>query len=215
VRRDVHGRVWAVLGLYEGLLPAPAEAEWWSFVVRDVFPGGGNVRWAAKRDANEGDIVKALEAAGWLVMKISDKGAPDLLCARKGVLKLVEVKGPKGKLTPAQVESHQRLAASLVTVHVVTTPEEALAAVGAVVEGVLEPAATVERFSDPGNDTDDTKPFAFPRSGIRVTPAYQKEQTEAVVPPKKVRGLELLFEPETYDTVFGAASEPPKKRGKK
>lgn len=142
------------------------------------------MRWAAKRDANEPEIVKALERAGWLVMKVSDKGAPDLLCAKKGRLVLVEVKGPKGKLTPAQEEAHAYLAAAGVTVHVVTTPEEALIAVGAPVEGVLEPLGALQLM-----DADVRRSIAAydAERGHVVTPAYQREQTEAVVPKKRTQ----------------------------
>lgn len=169
------------------------------------------MRWAAKRDANEPEIVKALERAGWLVMKVSDKGAPDLLCARKGRLVLVEVKGPKGKLTPAQVESHARLSFAGVTVHVVTTPEEALMAVGAPVEVVLGPLdmATIRKAFTTAREGGDLSIPIHPNSiagralraevkakghvdveedqiaGHVVTPAYQREQTEAVVPKKR------------------------------
>lgn len=173
------------------------------------------MRWAAKRDSNEPEIVKALECAGWLVMKVSDKGAPDLLCAKNGRLVLVEVKGPKGKLTPAQVESHQRLAASGVTVHVVTTPEEALMAVGAPVEGVLEPLAKARRIGEAlvvdarenatakdvaaAINTAPTPMKASTRGNMLtltsrnpsprhvVTPAFQREQTEAVIPKRRTK----------------------------
>jgi len=97
------------------------------------------MRYASKRDENEPAIVQALELAGWTVVPVSSRGAPDLLCARRGVLKLLEVKGPDGDLTPAQEETFARLAGALVTVHVVRTPEEALMAVRAPVEGVLPP----------------------------------------------------------------------------
>lgn len=97
------------------------------------------MRRAAKRDDTEPAIVQALQLAGWTVLRVSDGGVPDLLCARSGVLKLLEVKSPGGRLTDAQERTFQRLAAALVTVHVVTTPEEALVAVKAPVESVLPP----------------------------------------------------------------------------
>lgn len=89
------------------------------------------MRFAAKRDANEGEIVTALELAGWSVFKVSDTGLPDLICCRRGVLALLEVKAPDGDLTPAQVKTFQRLRAAGYEVAVVRTPAEALTAVGA------------------------------------------------------------------------------------
>lgn len=66
------------------------------------------MRRAAKIDANHRLIVDALRACGWLVMSLAalGKGAPDLLIFRQGVWKLIEVKGPKGKLTPMQESFH-------------------------------------------------------------------------------------------------------------
>lgn len=89
------------------------------------------MRRAAKRDDNEALIVTALQSAGWTVVRVSDAGAPDLLVARNGVLTLMEVKGPKGTLTPAQEVAFERLAWAGVQVWVVRTPFEALNAVGA------------------------------------------------------------------------------------
>lgn len=110
--------------------------------------------------------MRALELAGWTVLKVSDTGLPDLVCLRRGVVKFLECKSPGGNLTPAQEYTFRRFAAALVTVHVVRTPEEALMAVGAPVEGALPP---------------------LPAKGHLVTPAYQKAQTAAVVPPKRKR----------------------------
>lgn len=58
---------------------------------------------ARKRDANEAPIVQALEAIGVKVKRISEKGFADLVCwhPRCGV-RLLEVKGPKGRATTAQ-----------------------------------------------------------------------------------------------------------------
>jgi hypothetical protein len=89
------------------------------------------MRRAAKRDDNEALIVTALQSAGWTVVRVSDAGAPDLLVARDGVLTLVEVKGPKGTLTPVQEVAFTKLATAGVLVQVVRSPWEALAAVGA------------------------------------------------------------------------------------
>lgn len=121
------------------------------------------MRRAAKRDTTEPGIVKALEAAGWTVIRISDTGAPDLLAIRRGVLTALECKSPGGTLTPAQQTAFMRWAAAGLPVKVVRTPEEALMAVGATVEGVLQPLV----------------------SGHVVTPEFQREQTEAVVPKRR------------------------------
>lgn len=59
-------------------------------------------RRAAKRDANEGPIVAALEAAGFWVQRMSQKGMPDLYIYKAGQSHFVEVKSAKGKLTRAQ-----------------------------------------------------------------------------------------------------------------
>lgn len=56
---------------------------------------------AARRDANEGPIIEALEAAGCAVQQL-DPPAPDLLVSRAGVLYLIEVKDrAEGKATRA------------------------------------------------------------------------------------------------------------------
>lgn len=57
---------------------------------------------ARKRDANEDAIVKALEARGVLVLRVSGKGCPDLFVCFQGRWHALEVKGKGGRLTPAQ-----------------------------------------------------------------------------------------------------------------
>ncbi len=59
-------------------------------------------RRAAKRDANEPEIIEFLRKAGCMVLPISESGLPDLLCCYRGLIFLVEVKSGKGKLTAAQ-----------------------------------------------------------------------------------------------------------------
>jgi Holliday junction resolvase len=57
-----------------------------------------------RRDSIEPEIVKALEAVGWEVTRISGKGAPDIL-VRKGAGSLAygfEIKSGSGKRTEAQ-----------------------------------------------------------------------------------------------------------------
>ena len=57
-------------------------------------------RYNAKRDDNEKLIVEALRASGCSVARIDTPC--DLLIGWRGLCLLAEVKGPKGKLTPAQ-----------------------------------------------------------------------------------------------------------------
>jgi hypothetical protein len=193
------------------------------------------LRHAAKRDDVEPAIVTALELAGWTVVKVSDKGFPDLACFRKGEVRFLECKGPDGTLTPAQKTTFARMQGALVTVYVVRTPEEALYAVGAPVEGVLGPltirkawdaaakipttedglipvhpksiaGVAIQRlveergYIDAVIHEDTREPFStglavtVPREvleemyGHLVTPAFQKAQTEAVIPkPRRKR----------------------------
>jgi len=90
------------------------------------------MRHAAKRDGNERGIVLALELAGWSVWKMSQPGFPDLLCVRRGEVVLIEVKevGKRDHLTEKQAEVFPKLAIAGRAPVVVTTPAEALAAVG-------------------------------------------------------------------------------------
>lgn len=85
------------------------------------------MRRAARRDANHGEIVKALRAVGVAVHDLGavGGGVSDLLCFRpsSGLLRLLEVKAAKGKLTKAQVKFHQMFPA-----WTVRTVEEAFAA---------------------------------------------------------------------------------------
>lgn len=52
---------------------------------------------ARMRDANEPEIVKALEAAGATVTRLNEAGVPDLLVGYKGKTSLLEVKRPVTK----------------------------------------------------------------------------------------------------------------------
>lgn len=65
-------------------------------------------RQAAKRDANEAEIIKALRQCGISVQPLSTKGVPDLLCGYKGKNYILEVKQERGKLTPDQVTWHEK-----------------------------------------------------------------------------------------------------------
>lgn len=83
------------------------------------------MRRAAARDLNEPAVVAALERAGCKTVKLNEV---DRLVLRAGQVYLVEIKNPEGrdKLTPFQ----KKLIAEGWPLHVVRTPEEALAAVG-------------------------------------------------------------------------------------
>ena len=80
-----------------------------------------------KPDANQSVIVDALLAAGYRVQTLAavGVGCPDLLCSLGGRMWLLEVKEPKGVLTPAQ---KRWIATWDAPVYIVHTPEEALAA---------------------------------------------------------------------------------------
>lgn len=88
------------------------------------------MRRAAKVDHTQQAIVDALRAAGCKVQSLAavHAGVPDLLVRLPWALYLLEVKNPAGRgtaLTPDQVKFHAEW-----PVTVVTTPEEALRAVG-------------------------------------------------------------------------------------
>ncbi len=63
------------------------------------YRGGAGKR----RDANEGEIIEALEAVGAQVWQISGRALPDLLVWRQGRPIVMEVKTAKGKQKPSQV----------------------------------------------------------------------------------------------------------------
>ncbi|NUY33275.1 hypothetical protein F0160_22585 [Paraburkholderia sp. JPY303] len=92
-------------------------------------------KYARRADGNQGDIVKALRAAGCQVVPTHTigQGFPDLVVDFHSRTCLIEVKDPSKpkadrKLTPAQAEFH---AAWTGPIYVVETPEQAvLAATG-------------------------------------------------------------------------------------
>lgn len=55
------------------------------------------MKYAKQRDANESEIVEALQQAGAAVQRISEAGVPDLIVSFANVLHLIEVKNPKAK----------------------------------------------------------------------------------------------------------------------
>jgi hypothetical protein len=85
-------------------------------------------RRAAKRDANEGEIILALTAAGCSVQQLSEKGVPDLLVwSPVAGLLLMEVKGAKGKLTQDQVAFANQWGGDI---HIVRSIQDALEIAG-------------------------------------------------------------------------------------
>ena len=78
-------------------------------------------RKAAKRDANEPEIVDALRSVGAKVWRMSGRGLPDVLVMFRGKLYAAEIKTAKGKLTKHQGEFP-----------VWRSPAEALKAIGAI-----------------------------------------------------------------------------------
>lgn len=84
------------------------------------------MRYAAKRDANERAIIEALEACGCDVLQATDV---DLICGRAGQSYLLEVKQPSSRkrLKPIQLRLQADWRGHYA---IVTTPQEALAAIG-------------------------------------------------------------------------------------
>jgi len=60
----------------------------------------------AKIDANHRSIVDALRSIGVSVQSLADigHGCPDIVAAKGSMTWLIEIKGPKGKLTPDQIK---------------------------------------------------------------------------------------------------------------
>ncbi|EYB68914.1 hypothetical protein DEIPH_ctg013orf0017 [Deinococcus phoenicis] len=98
----------------------------------------------------QAQIVQALKAQDFIVWEMfkgsarggqvwATKGIPDLYVFRSGRAVWLEVKRPRtGKLSPAQRERHHELTICGLPVHVVTSPEEALAVLGIRVVGLLK-----------------------------------------------------------------------------
>lgn len=102
-------------------------------------------RYALRRDDCEAHIVVALRAVGASVQSLSETGCPDLLVGYRGVTYLLECKDAHGRAGKGHRRTTSGLRASQddwfgrwkgAAPIVVTTPEEALAAIRAVV-GVI------------------------------------------------------------------------------
>jgi hypothetical protein len=91
---------------------------------------GVGVTLAAQADRNQPEIVARLRAAGCSVWHLHavGRGGPDLAVGRAGRTYLLEVKRPGGKLSAREETWHANWCGH---VAIVTTPEEALRAVGA------------------------------------------------------------------------------------
>jgi hypothetical protein len=88
------------------------------------------MRRAARRDANEGDIIKAMRAEGAYVKVINDEGLFDLLVSYRGETLMVEVKdGAKPpsarRLTDAEQKFHDEWPGD--NLYIVNSVEEAIA----------------------------------------------------------------------------------------
>lgn len=83
-------------------------------------------RHAAKVDANQGEIVEAIRAAGYYVCDTHalGNGFPDLLCVNKhGQVILFEIKTPSGRLTHDELKFHHEFRGPL---YIVRSAEMAL-----------------------------------------------------------------------------------------
>lgn len=82
------------------------------------------MRHAAKRDENEGELLKRARLNGWTVLQQNEAGRPDWLCMRRGEVRFVEVKMPDGTLTPKQAEVFPIYEANGCAIQIVRTPED-------------------------------------------------------------------------------------------
>ena len=83
-------------------------------------------RYDARRDANEPEIVEALEAVGASVLRLDDV---DLLIGYRGTNYLMEVKTPEGKLNKKQQKFFRSWQGQ---VNIVRTRIQALKLIGAI-----------------------------------------------------------------------------------
>ena len=87
-------------------------------------------RRAAKRDANEREIIESLQELGAYVIQESNI---DLYVIWKGECYPMEVKMPKGRLTPYQIGLHDKLMwEHEYIVPIVQTVDDALRVIGAI-----------------------------------------------------------------------------------
>jgi hypothetical protein len=101
-------------------------------------PPSGHVQ---RRDSNEAEIVRALEAIGAVVKRMKSRGMPDLWVGYEGRIVCLEVKRPPGKrggtstsgqrLNDEQQKFYDLCRGKRLPVYVVVSISEALEAVGA------------------------------------------------------------------------------------
>lgn len=132
----------------------------------------------AHRDAAEPAIIAALRAVGATVHQLSGEDIPDLLVGYRGRTTLLEVKTPgleytdkrngktykrDGKLSEGQQAFFDSWKGG--PCKEVLTPEEALYAIGAPVEGVLQPLSHPQRMSLAGMGPGNVTPTHVPKRG--------------------------------------------------
>ncbi len=90
------------------------------------------MRTAARVDANQAQIVRALRQCGATVQPLHTvgHGCVDILCMFRGQLYALEIKAEHGALTPDERRWHEQWQCPYV--HVVRSVDEALRAIGAV-----------------------------------------------------------------------------------
>lgn len=95
------------------------------------------MRYDAKADKNQPEIVEALRMAGCVVQHLHTvgRGVPDLLVSKHGVNYLIEVKTEDGELTKAEKEWIEAWDAP---VYIARSIEEALEAVGCALYAVYQ-----------------------------------------------------------------------------
>ena len=84
-------------------------------------------------DGNHWEIFATLKRLGWTCISTADLGGgfPDIVAARGGVIKLIEVKDGKKppsarKLTPCEKDYHQQMAAAGCPVVILESVEDAI-----------------------------------------------------------------------------------------
>lgn len=89
------------------------------------------MRWDARADHNQKEIITALRAVGASVIVLHrvGQGCPDLACGFRGQNHFLEVKASGGRLTPAEKEFFETWRGQASIVH---NQDEALEAIGAV-----------------------------------------------------------------------------------
>lgn len=77
------------------------------------------MRWDAKADANQAEVVEALRRAGASVQSLHrvGQGCPDLMVAYNGRVFLMEVKSPGGRLTKPEQDWHREWRSCVYIVH--------------------------------------------------------------------------------------------------